>query len=101
MKKLLLLMLTLLGAVFGAAAALHYLFPAERRAHLCEGLGHMPGAMMERCMQSMPADSPPKVMMSGLRRIQEQNDEVIVLLRQQNDLLRQRAHNGQTSSPGS
>ncbi len=44
--------------------------------------------MMEKCMDAMPEDSPPKVMTSGIRRMQEQNDELVALLREQNKLLR-------------
>ena len=84
MRKLLLLMV----AVVGAAALTRRLLPAERRAELRERLGEMPATMMERCMDSMPEDSPPKVMVSGIRRIEEQNDELISALREQNELLR-------------
>ncbi len=50
----------------------------ERR----ERLAKLPATMMERGMEMMPEDSPPVVMMSGLRRIQEQNDELLVILRE-------------------
>ena len=39
-------------------------------------------------MEALPEDSPPRVMTSGIRRMQEQNDELVVLLREQNKLLR-------------
>lgn len=64
------------------------LVPAERRADFQESLTHAPGAMMERGMEMMPENSPPKVMMSAFRRFEEQNDEVVRLLRSQNRLLR-------------
>jgi hypothetical protein len=57
----------------------------------------MPATMMERFMEDMPEESPPKVMMAGLRRMQEQNDEIIALLHAQEDLLRQRLPVDQTS----
>ena len=41
-------------------------------------------------MELMPEDSPPKVMTSGIQRMQEQNEELLALLREQNDLLRER-----------
>lgn len=84
MKKFPLLML----AAIGAAIAVRRLLPSERRAELRERLAEMPATMMERCMESMPEDSPPKVMVSGIRRIEEQNDELISALREQNELLR-------------
>ena len=37
--------------------------------------------VLERCMHMMPEDSPPKVIMSGVSRIQEQNEQIITLLR--------------------
>jgi hypothetical protein len=84
MKKSLLLMTVLLGS----AAALRQLVPAERRARLLESLFQMPMSMMEQCMESLPEDSPPKTMMSGLRRIEEQNEELLALSREQEELLR-------------
>ena len=53
-------------------------------------LAHLPVTLIEKCMEMMPEDSPPKVMMSGLQRIQEQNDELLGLQREQNELLRER-----------
>lgn len=78
--------LLLVAFLFGGAIAVRRLLTAERR----EGLSRLPGAMMERCMEHMPEDSPPKVMTSGLRRMQEQNEELLALLREQNDLLAER-----------
>lgn len=84
MKKLLLL--TAVAA--GTAVAIRRLVPAERRSELRESLAQMPATMMERCMESMPEDSPPKVMVSSMRRFEEQNDELAALLREQNKLLK-------------
>jgi hypothetical protein len=39
-------------------------------------------------LERMPADSPPKLVMSILPRLQQQNDEIISLLREQSELLR-------------
>ncbi len=80
MKRLLLL----IAILFGGTIVIRRLFTAERR----EGLSRLPATFMERCMEHMPEDSPPKAMMSGLRRIQEQNEELVALVREQNDLLR-------------
>ena len=82
MKRVLLLIAVLVGG----AIAVRRLLTAERR----EGLSRLPGTFMERCMEQMPEDSPPKVMMSSLRRVGEQNEEILALLREQNDLLRER-----------
>ena len=55
-----------------------------------ERLSHLPAIAMERGMEMMPEDSPPKVMLSSLRRLQEQSDQLLALLREQNELLRER-----------
>ena len=84
MKKLLILT----TIVLGTAVAVRRLVPAERRAQLWDSLVQMPATMMERCMEAMPDDSPPKVMTSTMRRFEEQNDELVALLRERNKLLR-------------
>ncbi len=84
MKKLLFLM----AVVLGTAVFVRRLVPSERRTELRESLAQMPMTMMERCMEIMPEDSPPKVMMSAMRRFEEQNDELVGLIREQNKLLK-------------
>ncbi len=59
-------------------SAVRSLLKEERR----DQLARLPATMMERGMAMMPEDSPPMVMMSGLRRMQEQNDELLALLRE-------------------
>ncbi len=71
MKKLLFLMIVAVGSV----AALQ-LFPGERRARLKERLREIEERM------------PPVVMMSSMRRFEEQNDQLVALMRKQNKLLR-------------
>ena len=44
--------------------------------------------MMARMLEGMPSNSPPKLVMTILPRLQQQNDEIIALLRDQNELLR-------------
>jgi hypothetical protein len=44
--------------------------------------------MLTRMIEGLPPDSPPKLVMSILPRLREQNDEIIALLREQNELLR-------------
>ena len=84
MRKLLFMVAIGIGIV----ALLRRVLPAEQRAHLQENLSSVPGAMMERCMEMMPEDSPPRAMMSTMRRIEEQNDKLATLIRTQNKLLR-------------
>ena len=82
MKKLLVLVAIMLGGAY----AVRSLLADERR----ERLARLPATLMERCMEMMPEDSPPMVMMSSLRRLQEQNEELLALQREQNELLRER-----------
>jgi hypothetical protein len=42
-------------------------------------------------MDAMPDDSPPKLVMSILPRLQEQNDRILLMLEEQNDLLRRKS----------
>ena len=76
MKRLLLLLVV----VGGAMAAVRRLSAEQRQR-----LAHLPMAMMERCIEMMPEDSPPKVIMSGVQRIQEQNEQIITFLRDMPD----------------
>jgi len=45
-------------------------------------------SMMDRMMKALPEGSPPKVISSVLSRLQEQNEEILALIREQNELLR-------------
>jgi hypothetical protein len=60
----------------------------------------MRNRMMKRMMTSMPEDSPPRLVMSILPRLEAQNDEILALLKEQNDLLR-RLSAGQERKPAS
>jgi hypothetical protein len=43
---------------------------------------------MARMLEGMPPDSSPRLVMSISPRLQEQKDEIILLLREQSELLR-------------
>lgn len=86
MKRL----LTLGSVALGAAAAYRY-WPGESRSGLKDVARRRVMKRMEQMMASLPEDSPPKLVMSVLPRLQAQNEEIIALLRVQNDLLRERA----------
>ena len=53
--------------------------------------------VIERMLNAMPEDSPPKRIVSTLPRLQQQNEEIIALLKQQNEILR--STRGSTDSP--
>jgi hypothetical protein len=54
-----------------------------------DGFAAMRRKLMKRMMNAMPEDSPPKLVMSILPRLQEQNEQILALLKEQTDLLRQ------------
>jgi hypothetical protein len=81
-----------LGMVaLGAAVAYRYL-PRESRSHLGDVVGRRVMRRMEQMMASLPEGAPPKLVMTVLPRLQDQNDQIIAMLREQNELLRQQLH---------
>ncbi len=50
---------------------------------------------MEHMMASLPEGSPPKLIVSVLPQLHDQNDQIIRMLREQNELLRGRVHTSQ------
>lgn len=46
-------------------------------------------AHMQRMLETMPEDSPPRLVMSVLPRLEEQNDEILALLRRHDVLVRE------------
>jgi hypothetical protein len=63
--------------ILGGVVVARRLLTPNRR----ERLSRLPGTMMKRCMDHMPEESPPKVLMAGVRRVELQNDEILTLLR--------------------
>ena len=43
---------------------------------------------MKHMIASLPEDAPPKLVMSILPKLREQNDQIIAMLQEQNELLR-------------
>lgn len=83
MKKLLALGTIVVGGVIAVRSFLRSEEGGARRP-----LGTVKQRIMARMLEGMPADSPPKLVMSILPRLQQQNDEIISLLREQSELLR-------------
>ena len=77
-----------LGAVtLGVVIAVKYL-PGESRGGLGDAVRRRMIRRMERAMASLPENAPPKLVMAVLPRLQTQNEQIIALLREQNELLR-------------
>jgi hypothetical protein len=93
-------LLFVIAVALGTVIAVRRLVPAERRTQLRERLAQVPATMMERCMESLPEDSPPKVMTSAMRRFEEQNDELLRLIREQNKFLRKQTAILEAASAG-
>ena len=80
-------LLTLGAVALGAVVAYRYL-PRQSRGRLGDAVGRRVMQRMERMMASLPEGAPPKLVMSILPTLKAQNEEIIALLREQNDLLR-------------
>lgn len=79
-------------AVAGGVIALRFV-PTEPRHRLAQAVGdwmhkRMIGHM-SRVMASLPEGAPPKLVVSILPKLQTQNEQIIAMLREQNELLRQ------------
>lgn len=74
------------GAVAGAIA-LRFL-PRKRRAHLASNIKRRVRERLEHAMAGLPENSPPKLIMHVLPKLKAQNEEIIALLREQNELLK-------------
>lgn len=75
-------------AAIGGAIAFRFLSKESRR-RLGDALNRRMLRHMERMMASLPDNSPPKLVMSVLPQLHDQNDQIIAMLREQNALLRQ------------
>jgi hypothetical protein len=91
MKKLFALGLVVFGGVIVVR-----LLPRDLRARPAVAGRHWMAKHMEQMMASLPANSPPKLVMSILPKLQAQHEQIIALLQEQNALLRQR----QPAAPG-
>ncbi len=79
-------------AAAGGLIALRFA-PSEPRHRMTEAVGdwmhkRMIGHM-SRVMASLPEGAPPRLVASILPKLQAQNEQIIAMLREQNELLRQ------------
>jgi hypothetical protein len=83
------LLLAALGGmtVGGVIVARRLLQSGERTPGLRSRASGKQG-IMARIIEGLPPESPPKLVMTILPRLREQNDDIIALLREQNELLR-------------
>ena len=83
----------LVAILFAAAIAIKRLVPLERREALSQTSAAVRGRIKERMQQHMKEMAP---CMSPLDELREQNEQVLGLLREQNDLLRERLPAGES-----
>ena len=77
----------MLGFAAGACLLGLGLLSKARRERIGHAIGRRMAGRMERMMASLPENSPPRLVMSVLPHLREQNDQIISLLREQNALL--------------
>lgn len=86
------------AAVVGGVIAVRALSPGPRR-RLTAAASRRIRQRMEQMMARLPDDAPPKLIMSILPRLRDQNDQIIAMLREQNELLREQRHPVQGAAP--
>lgn len=86
--------ITLGASVLGGLVGLQ-IFSPERRRRVAAGVRRQMRQRMEQMMASLPEESPPKLIMTVLPQLHEQNEQIIAMLREQNALLRDRLANTQ------
>jgi len=81
-------LIALVVATVGSVIAFRCL-PRESRDRLTSLAGQRMLKGMEHMMASLPEGAPPKLVMSILPKLKAQNDQIIAMLREQNELLRE------------
>ena len=76
------------AAVIGGVIAFRSLSPVTRR-RLGAAISRRMLRHMEHMMASLPEGSPPKLVVSVLPRLRNQNDQIIAMLQEQSALLRE------------
>jgi hypothetical protein len=76
-----------LAAAAGAGLLGLGLLSRARRERIGNAIGRRMQRRMERMMAHLPENSPPRLVMSVLPQLREQNEQIIRLLREQNALL--------------
>ncbi len=82
----------ILGAVTAGGVIAFRCLPRSSRDRLTAAIKDR---MMKRCehmMASLPEEAPPKLIISVLPKLQAQNDQIIALLHEQTELLREQQH---------
>ena len=81
--------LTGIGLATVAGAIAFQCLPPQLRGRLTARVRHGMTERMKKMMASLPEDAPPKLIMSVLPKLQAQNEQIIAMLREQKELLRE------------
>ncbi len=79
----------ILGAAVVGGAIGYRLISADPGRSLGSAFRRRMLQRMEHMIATLPEDAPPKLIMSVLPRLREQNDQIVALLGEQNALLRE------------
>ncbi len=80
-------------AVVGVAGVIAFrCLPRAVRSRLSLTIKHRINQHCEHMIAGFPDSSPPKLVMSILPKLQAQNDQIIAMLKEQNEILRNRQH---------
>ncbi len=83
-------MKTLVAIGLATAGIVAFLcLPRESRERFSAPARRWMTGRLEHMMANLPENAPPKLIMSILPRLREQNDRIITLLQEQNSLLRE------------
>ncbi len=82
----------ILGAVTVAGGIVYRSLPQASRGRLTAAIKDRMLKHCEHMMASLPEEAPPKLITSVLPKLQAQNDQIIAMLHEQNELLRERQH---------
>jgi len=82
-----------LGSAALAGVVIFQFLSPERRGRLGAGARRQLTKRMEHVMSVLPEHSPPRLIMSILPKLREQNEEIITMLQEQNALLREQSKN--------
>ncbi len=80
-------------AALGGVVAFRCL-PRKSRQRLSAAMEHWMAEHMQRMMASLPENAPPKLVVSVLPKLRAQNDQIIAMLQEQNELLREQRRTG-------
>ncbi|MEJ2378242.1 MAG: hypothetical protein P8Y71_23610 [Pseudolabrys sp.] len=82
--------LTAVGMAAVGGLIVYRSLPQETRDRLSAAVAHWMANHMEKMMANLPEDAPPRLVKSILPKLRAQNDQLIAMLQEQNELLRER-----------